>query len=279
VETNAYAFLNIEHPVCAWAAYRGVLYPTPKDPGYISIWTASHLKGQKIEWLKMEMQLDRVRNEVCPERVSRIRGLFCFKEKGSAELALKWPAKHFHSEFWAELHIENDVSKDSRQDGNWITAAQSDTAPEDWMYRYWSGEPYPGSDPIWEYLFDSRAFILGTEIREKARELLRRVFPNSLKTLELSRLAALCDRGFGNISFFIQQSAVYSDHIAGHYLIDFRGPGDPAFNADIEKLCRSGHPVMPEYWMSEEGEVLPDLRPFGFSLKKSDYPFIIPSPS
>jgi hypothetical protein len=31
--TDAYAFLNINDPVCAWATYRRVLVSAPEEPG------------------------------------------------------------------------------------------------------------------------------------------------------------------------------------------------------------------------------------------------------
>lgn len=43
LKTDVWCYLNLENPVCAWAAYRGILVQTPQQPGFISVWIASML--------------------------------------------------------------------------------------------------------------------------------------------------------------------------------------------------------------------------------------------
>jgi hypothetical protein len=48
LSTDAYAYLNVDNPICAWATYRGVLVTPPAEPGFLSVWTAG-LLGER--WL------------------------------------------------------------------------------------------------------------------------------------------------------------------------------------------------------------------------------------
>jgi hypothetical protein len=58
ITTDAWAFLNISHPVCAWAAYRGVLVSTRLDPGFLSIWTLSMIQSEDQHRIQRELSLE-----------------------------------------------------------------------------------------------------------------------------------------------------------------------------------------------------------------------------
>jgi hypothetical protein len=271
--TNACAFLNIGHPVCAWATYRGALVPPPNEPGFISLWAASHLKAGNTEWLQTELELEGTRQRDGSTRVSRLRGLYCFGDKGSAEKALSWGMAHCRPELFADLHVSGGLDLDQRMDANWITHAKCPNLPKDWMSKYWAGEPYPNASPLWEYLAASNAYVLGTDLREKAYHLLKRKFPRSIALLETARLANWIGSDLGSITCYLSAPAE-SEYIEGSYLLNMKEAGDSEVIEKIDRLRKSGHPIRIQDFTEEVGFVTPDFGPFGFTVLKKDYPYI-----
>src|ERR1700733_9934535 len=172
--TDAWAFLNIANPVCAWATYRSVLVSVPPDPGYISVWTASMLKSGDPKRIQCELMLERHRAKFFPQRVSRLKGMYCFTDLESAERALKW-GSHFRAENLAELSLAH-AERGDRVDSNWITYSEIENSPDPSavMDSYWSGKPYPHEVPIWEVLVEGRLIVLGVDLRERAYDLIQR---------------------------------------------------------------------------------------------------------
>jgi hypothetical protein len=175
LSTDAYAFLNINDPVCAWATYRGTLVSAPEAPGFLSVWSAGMLRADDPARISHELMLETVRATRHPGRVSRLRGMFCFMHLQSAQQALSWSTgstNHFRPEFLAQLHLGEAGHRRERLDSNWITYAPRDSngylTSSDWIDRYWEGEPYPGQTPIWETIVDGRLIVLGTGLRERA---------------------------------------------------------------------------------------------------------------
>ena len=74
-------------------------------------------------------------------------------------------------------------------DSSWIT--DFDSLPPNTGRRYWSGEQT--SDFHSECLLTGRFSVLGTSVRQRAYEAIKKPNPNSLAMLELSRLAAVFD--------------------------------------------------------------------------------------
>jgi hypothetical protein len=94
--TDAYAFLNINDPVCAWATYRRVLVSAQEAPGFVSIWSAGIMRTESPQRLAREFALEQYRRLFHPEKISRLQGMFCFLDLKSAEGALSWggPGNH-----------------------------------------------------------------------------------------------------------------------------------------------------------------------------------------
>ena len=88
--TDAYALLNIDNPMCAWAAYRGTLVCAPDAPGFISVWTAGLIRADKPGRIASELSIEAVRVAQFPDRISRLRGMFCFLDAESAGRAHSW---------------------------------------------------------------------------------------------------------------------------------------------------------------------------------------------
>ena len=265
---DVYAFLDIDHPLCAWATYRGVLVSAPKQPGFLSVWSAG-LMREELPRIWRETQLEKIRLMRFPDRVSRLTGMFCFPDLKSSEYAYSWGG-HFRPEYRAQLHLEQHRALPISFDSNWITYAPHDDKgfvidTADWMSKYWSGEPYPNGAPVWETLVDGRLIVRSTNIRKKAYENIKGEFPNSLAFLEIARLAAYIGSNMGNICAHIDQK---SDEMVLQFLMDMRDATDP------ETLKRLGAVVAdPSFVNSEDlkpqlshglfGQT-PDLRTYGF---------------
>jgi hypothetical protein len=196
LKTDAWAYLNIHNPVCAWAAYRSSMVSAPENPGFLSVWTAAMVKSKNVAWLNREQALEDRRQRYFPQRVSRLKGMFCFTDLASAEWALQWGSavKHFRPDFLSELSLAEASPERDRLDSNWITYAKRDEqgfpTDHEWIHRYWSGDPFPGKEPVWETLVRGRLLLLGTELRQRAYALLEKHMPQSLSLAEIGRLGA-----------------------------------------------------------------------------------------
>jgi hypothetical protein len=281
LSTDAFAFLNVNHPLCAWDTYRSVLVCAEDNTGYVSVWSAQTLRHNQPDRIVRELFLERVRKAHFEERISRLRGMFCFLDISSAERACNWATNsrsHFRPEYLAELHLKSATSRRDRLDANWIAyqPAQDEDGHLDgsWAYKYWAGDPCPGHEPIWETLVDGRAIVLGTKLRERAYEIIKKAFPDSLMFLEIGRMAAVVGSDLGNVFAVLQE--VGSDLILG-YQQDMRDADDPDFIRRLEELKASGHPInwadmAPHIANDSFGKVM-DLRPFGFRRPKVEMPY------
>jgi len=214
--------------------------------------------------------------------------MYCFLDKESAERAAAlWGGSfqnHFQPEFLAELHLEATTRKD-RVDSNWITYAKCDEngfliASELSQFdQYWEGRPYPGKIPIWETIIEGRMIVLGTDLRDRAYEVIKREHPRSVALLEIARLAAWVGSDLGNVRAWLQDDG---DNVSLHYLQDMRDANSPEFLRKLEELKQEGHPIN---WsdLHEEmkhgsfGKTM-DLRPYGFSRPRSELPFLRSAP-
>lgn len=287
--TGAYAYLDIDNPICAWATYRGILVSASPDGGRddlvggISVMSASLLESGAGARLNNELAIESIRRQRHPGRVSRLRGMYCFLDRESAERAgAAWGdcQNHFRPEFLAEFHLETTSRKD-RLDSNWITYAERDengfliAGQLGQFDEYWAGRAYPGKEPIWETILEGRMVVLGTDLRERAYDVIRRTHPRSVALLEIARLAACVGSDLGNLRAWLRDDG---DQVSLHYLQDMRESNDPDFLRKLEQLKMEGHPIN---WrdLHEEmkhgsfGKTM-DLRPHGFSRAKDELPFL-----
>jgi hypothetical protein len=272
LDTDAYAFLNIDHPICAWATYRGVIVCAPSSPGFLSVWAAGLIRGADPGRLSFELAVEQVRAERFSDRVSRLSGMFCLADFESANLALSWDRDgktHFQPEYLAELSLAATPSRQNRFDANWITYAPLDHMgyPTDlsWIPHYWSGDPHPNSKPIWETLVEGRMTVLGTDIRERAYAAIKSEFPDSLMFLEIARQAALVGSDLGSISAFLQRDG---EDIVLKYEMNMAEADDLVFLEKLGGLANNGHPINradlgPHIEQGDFGRT-PDFRPYGF---------------
>ena len=193
LDTDAFVYLNVENPFVAWATYRGILVTPPKEhQGVVSVWYADLLQQAGSGHWITEIDLEELRGDKFPDRNSRLTGFFCFPDINSAKAApLLWNsgAKDYYKlDNLAEINLSQ-ASGHYFLDSNWITYSRgADLDPNEWMESYWLGLPYPGEKPVWETIVEGRAIVLGTELRNKAYEVVGACWPDSLAILELSRL-------------------------------------------------------------------------------------------
>jgi hypothetical protein len=281
-DTDAWAFLNIRNPLCAWATYRGALLTPPKSSGHISVWYASVLKKEGARSLRIETILERCRAQHYPLHLSRLRGMFCFRDIASAEKALAWGA-HFKASNLAELSTWRAKGTSGPYDARWI--GHADTLEDDalnfgeWPHLYWSGEPAPDGPPIWESLIEGELNVLGTDIRERAYALIKKFFPDSLMLLEISRLAAWVGSTLGNVAAFLLKPE--NSHVRCTYLMDMRDANRPILLEGIDRLKRQGHPInwadMKEHLEAGNFGKTMDLRPLDFTVESMDLPVVPPA--
>lgn len=71
LKTEAWCYLNLKNPVCAWAAYRGVLVQVSQS-GFISLWMASMLYYNNFNRIERELNLEKVRSLRYSSLISRL---------------------------------------------------------------------------------------------------------------------------------------------------------------------------------------------------------------
>ena len=271
---DGYVFLNIQLPHCAWAAYRGALVSCPSTGGFVSSWTVSMLRARMLQnavsqIASREMELEKVRKQRFPNRTSRLKGLYCFLDLESAKRASSlWDGDHFALNKLAELNLEEAQGQD-RLDSNWITYSDSFSSADEWMPRYWEGDPYPGEEPIWETLLQGRAFVLGTDLRKRAYDVVTSYWPDSLALLEIARLGAWAGSDIGNIAAFLSEDTA---EYTLKYYIDMCDWEDGKFlTTTLPQLLESGHPVnwadLPAHFEPDFFK-RPDMRQFYFRIPK-----------
>lgn len=227
---QAYAFVDVDHPVVAWAAYRGVLvsanaaYPPPQCP--ISMMFAGIVLNQNNVRLHNELVIEKYRQLYFTNHNSRLTSMYFFEDLCSARQAYEW-GEHFSPEYLGEfeLYPSNPIS---RLDSNWITYAplrqDRKILDEDWINEYWSGKPFPGKNPLWELIVQGRGVLLGTELRERAYTTVSTRFPKSVSILEVSRIAAIVGSDLGQISAWTVQK---DDSVNLSFFLDMRDADNP----------------------------------------------------
>lgn len=271
MQANAWAFLDISKPACAWSAYRGVLVPAPSEEGFVSVWASNLIRKGSSYWLSMELMLEEVRRRDFPARVSRLSGMYCFADRDSVDVAIAtWPMAHFKKDNLVDLYCER-RDEAAPLDANWITNSRSHVDPN-WGSAYWSGEPFPHEPPAWEIVVGTRAFLLGTELRNRAFDIVKARFPDTLVLLETARMAAWIGSDLGNIATF---GRAEGEDVVFEFVIDMRDAAKPDFIRALVELRDSGHPINYSEispLLKHGGFVLPDLRPENFRLPRSSLP-------
>ena len=230
---QAFAFLNIDHPIVAWGAYRAILvssnaeYQPPQCP--VSMMFAGIILGQNNVRFCNELLIEKYRQKHFPSCQSRLTGMYFFEERNTAKHAYEWGG-HFSPKYLAELELYP-TSAIFRHDANWITHAPIDKRgrikSEEWIPKYWSGQEYPGKIPVWELIVQGRAVICGTELRERAYQNILKKFPGAVSILEVSRIAAHVGSDLGQVSAWIIRKSERLMDLS--FYLDMRDADNPEF--------------------------------------------------
>lgn len=240
---HAFVLVDITDPIVAWHVYRGeMVSASAMNPHALSSWHIGALRNRELGFYdKIEVPLEKLRIQDFPNCVSRLRGFYCFPDLNELETARNaWGGGFEHREV-LELRISEN-SLVSSHDANWITNALS-AENNDWMRNYWIGEFT--EHPQLEMLVEGRALILGTHVRNRARETIERIWPETIARLELGRLESLAGLDGGlimgyprphgsqvKIEYFIRD--ISQDNVELHRLL-----ADPAIVKDLLAI-RSG---------------------------------------
>lgn len=216
-DRSFWLYLNIDVFPAAWAAYRDQLITSStygtKEFRPLSYWPLGLLKDRQKTRLQKELRLEEIRRDFYPHQVSRLHGIYLWGDQVSAARGQeRWGTAvgtHFHPDYLVEVGFTYTAM--SKVDTTWIDVyLLPDTYPFDrenveWMHRYWKGEPYPNTDPLWEYIVEGRGVVWGTPLRMKAYEVVKQHAPLSLEQLELGRIAVELGSDIYHIAPFIRR--------------------------------------------------------------------------
>jgi hypothetical protein len=263
---EAFAFLDVTHPVVAWGAYRGVLVSArAEDHSHgmpVSMMFAGMVLHQNNVRLQNELLIEKIRAERFPGATSRLSGMFFFTEPKCAKHAESWGG-HFKRSNLAQLEVYPSRPA-TVVDSNWITHAPVDATgrlgggSSTWIESYWSGTPFDDI-PVWETIVDGRAVVWGTELRERAYSLLQREFPYAMDMLEVARIAAHLGSDLGQSTAWLTHPASGRFELA--YYMDFRDAENPEFLDRLEKY--DGPRNVKDLAPGKATFGLPDLLPYG----------------
>ncbi|MBD2452686.1 hypothetical protein H6G80_01040 [Nostoc sp. FACHB-87] len=232
---RVFAYLNVDDPWIAWLVYRGEIVSTQAiGQKAISVWHTKYLldaatENKRATYYKTELVIEQIRQDSFSDKVSRLSGLYFFDSIESAMSAGKRWDGNFKEEYLAEIEIYQ-CYHSSRHDSEWITYYMNHT-DRSWILKYLSGEPL-GQQPLWELLVEGRGFVLGTQVRQRAYETVKRKWPKSLGLLELSRIAVELSSDLG----FICPLLTVNDSIADlRIYLNFQDANNPIF---LDKLSK-----------------------------------------
>ena len=253
---KVFAFLNVDNPWIAWLVYRGEMVSAQASKTHaVSVWHAYYLidaarSGLRSAYYRREMALESVRSSSFPEKVSRLSGLYFFEDEDSArDAGRRWDG-NFREEHLAEVELGSDPLV-SRYDSEWITYGMGST-DSSWMSSYLSGAQM-GKCPLWELLVEGRGLVLGTGVRQRAYETVKRTWPRSLGLLELSRVAVELNSDLGLICTFL---TVGVDRVRLTLQLNFVDAQNPDF---LDRFSKYDGPKNIADLNASADLVLPDL--------------------
>ena len=272
--SSFFACIDISQPFVAWATYRGVLVAASRVREYpncaISLMLAGMLKHKNSIRLNNELAIERIRQKRYSNKISRLVGMYLFESRKALEKACEWGGDHFKKEYMAEIGILSG-SIYSRHDSNWITYAPVDDRSGllksiNWCEQYWSGEPYPDKEPVWEIILDGRAVVNGTDLRNSAYIKIKSEFPECLSILEVGRIAATLNSNLGQIFAWLQHSSEKTLSLC--YYLDMEDAKNPEFLKRIKNY--KGGKNYEDLAIGGDKFTVPDFQKFGETLTTND---------
>ena len=177
--------------------------------------------------------------------------------------------EHYKLENLVEVNLDEARGRD-RLDSNWITNSNCEAAlhTDEWMQRYWRGDPYPGQEPIWETSVEGRVTLTGNHVQARAYETVKAHWPDSLLFLKISWAGARLGFNIGSISAFIREGTE-KYHI--EFLMEMKDADNPEFLAQFSSFESEDlvtRADIDRHLANESFGVTPDMRPFRFSFPK-----------
>ena len=172
-QRKLYAYLNLNNPIVAWEVAIGriesICY---KSEFGVSIWfynlVRKYLSDNHNEKLQNELALEKVRSDNFRDKVSRLTGIYLFKTKEMAVIAIdRWSLNQNYKNTIAEIdfHGLNFTEVDSEWITDYLGSPLEQNAP--WMHNYWSGVTR-GENPLTEVLASGIGYINDKKIRSMA---------------------------------------------------------------------------------------------------------------
>lgn len=190
---EGFIYIDTEFAPAAWNTTKGFfcsadILKNKFNNHTILSFTHAQMLNRNPKRLHVELCIEYIRKTYFPHHVSRFDGLFIFDDIQS--ISETWGSKnwgmHFNTDCLTDVGIASNRS--SRVDANWITKIQDENNNicANWQQiaiNYWSGNPHPELNPIWERIVEGYVTIWGKSIKEKAHIFLKKYFPHSLNIL------------------------------------------------------------------------------------------------
>ena len=208
MKNRYWSYLDTSNAMVRWNVATGIITPPhlmEKDIPLPSQFLRSRLVKGKNE-LELEYELERIRQNKFPEKISRLNCLFVFEDEQDAITAgSTLQVKHFQGVCLSEVEAINQYNF-SKHDSNWITYffKNGSNFPENWMDLYWSGSVFSNPKPLWEILVNGRMLIMNQEMRQECYDR----FEKDLKCtflIKLSIMAPIANSDLGKICSFLKK--------------------------------------------------------------------------
>jgi len=198
---EGFAYLDYNNLAVSWNIARGSFLSPSELPSseynqsFLSVAMAGMLSNTTPERLYSELAIDKVRETFFPKCVSRLRGFFVFDEIES--ISRFWNCNtwggHFSDNYLSDVGVA--ATRSTRVDSNWISQIVDidGRLKHDWFentLKYWKGDEFPSSDPIWERIVEGYLTVWSPDIRKNAVLEINAVWPQSMKLLAYSCLCA-----------------------------------------------------------------------------------------
>jgi len=155
--------------------------------------------------LHAETELEILRRKDFPNCASRLRSVYAFADRDSAERARSWGLAHFTEDNLVEVGVWPG-STVCKRDAQWISKCflSADTS---WRRAYLEGLPM-SDEPIWEAVIEGKVTVLSGEFRMDLREILHAAEPDARVLLELARIGGEIGSDSGAVGHYILASDI-----------------------------------------------------------------------
>lgn len=233
---RAWVYLNISDPLVAWAAYRGILVSADRvgHPHAISHWHANLLRSapDAPSSYRVEQLVEQTRQRTMSECASRLVGFYAFPDR---QTAIQVGARSgFDRSCLVEIEILEGSTISSLDSAWW--QEMPNPSGTGWIESYLSGRSF-GPHRQAELVIQGKALVLGTGIRERARDVVLGLWPESAPLLEFARLGVELDSNLGLISARVSSGV---DIIRVGYILDMRDADEPDF---LDRLGTYSGPI------------------------------------